>query len=43
MLTRKEPYAGRNFMGVTLDVLEEKRPQVCAIILIYIYITTTKI
>jgi class 3 adenylate cyclase len=27
VLTRKEPYAGRNFMGVTLDVLEGKRPQ----------------
>jgi tRNA A-37 threonylcarbamoyl transferase component Bud32 len=30
MLTRKQPYAGRNFMGVTLDVLEGKRPQVPA-------------
>jgi hypothetical protein len=26
--TRKEPYAGRNFMGVSLDVLEGKRPQI---------------
>jgi class 3 adenylate cyclase/tRNA A-37 threonylcarbamoyl transferase component Bud32 len=30
MATRKQPYAGRNFMGVTLDVLEGKRPQVPA-------------
>jgi serine/threonine protein kinase len=28
MLTRKQPYAGRNFMGVSLDVLEGKRPQI---------------
>ncbi len=28
MLTRKQPYAGRNFMGVTLDVLEGRRPQI---------------
>ncbi len=28
VLTRKEPYSGRNFMGVTLDVLEGRRPQV---------------
>lgn len=27
VLTRKEPYADRNFMGVSLDVLEGKRPQ----------------
>jgi serine/threonine protein kinase len=26
--TRKEPFAGRNFMGVTLDVLEGRRPQI---------------
>jgi serine/threonine protein kinase len=26
--TRKEPYAGRNFIGVSLDVLEGKRPQI---------------
>jgi hypothetical protein len=26
MITRKQPYAGRNFMGVALDVLEGKRP-----------------
>jgi serine/threonine protein kinase len=26
--TRKEPFAGRNFMGVSLDVLEGRRPQV---------------
>ena len=26
--TRKEPFAGRNFMGVSLDVLEGKRPQI---------------
>jgi serine/threonine protein kinase len=30
MATRKQPYAGRNFMGVSLDVLEGKRPQVPA-------------
>jgi serine/threonine protein kinase len=28
VLTRKEPYAGRNFMGVSLEVLEGKRPQI---------------
>jgi hypothetical protein len=28
VLTRKEPFAGRNFMGVSLDVLEGKRPQI---------------
>jgi serine/threonine protein kinase len=28
VLTRKQPYAGRNFMGVSLDVLEGKRPQI---------------
>jgi serine/threonine protein kinase len=28
VVTRKEPYAGRNFMGVSLDVLEGKRPQI---------------
>ncbi len=28
VLTRKQPYAGRNFMGVTLDVLEGRRPQI---------------
>ena len=28
MLTRKQPYAGRNFVGVSLDVLEGKRPQI---------------
>jgi serine/threonine protein kinase len=28
VLTRREPYAGRNFMGVSLDVLEGKRPQI---------------
>jgi len=28
VLTRKVPYDGRNFMGVTLDVLEGKRPPV---------------
>ena len=27
-LTRREPFAGRNFMGVSLDVLEGKRPQI---------------
>jgi serine/threonine protein kinase len=27
-LTRKQPFAGRNFMGVSLDVLEGRRPQV---------------
>jgi serine/threonine protein kinase len=26
--TRKEPFAGRNFMGVSLDVLEGRRPAV---------------
>jgi serine/threonine protein kinase len=30
VLTRKQPFAGRNFMGVSLDVLEGKRPQVPA-------------
>ncbi len=30
MLTRKQPYSGRNFMGVTLDVLEGTRPQIPA-------------
>lgn len=29
-LARRQPYAGRNFMGVSLDVLEGKRPQVPA-------------
>lgn len=28
VLTRKRPFAGRNFMGVSLDVLEGKRPQI---------------
>lgn len=28
MLTRKQPFADRNFMGVTMDVLEGKRPGV---------------
>jgi serine/threonine protein kinase len=28
VLTRKQPFAGRNFMGVSLDVLEGKRPQI---------------
>ncbi len=28
VLTRREPYVGRNFMGVSLDVLEGKRPQI---------------
>jgi serine/threonine protein kinase len=28
VVTRREPFAGRNFMGVSLDVLEGKRPQV---------------
>jgi serine/threonine protein kinase len=28
MLTRKQPFAGRNFMGVSLDVLEGRRPQI---------------
>jgi hypothetical protein len=28
--TRKQPFAGRNFMGVSLDVLEGKRPKVPA-------------
>jgi serine/threonine protein kinase len=27
VLTRRQPYAGRNFMGVSLDVLEGRRPQ----------------
>ncbi|ELR24201.1 serine/threonine protein kinase [Acanthamoeba castellanii str. Neff] len=30
VLTRREPYAGRNFMNVSLDVLEGKRPQLPA-------------
>jgi serine/threonine protein kinase len=30
VVTRREPFAGRNFMGVSLDVLEGKRPQVPA-------------
>jgi serine/threonine protein kinase len=30
VLTRKQPFAGRNFMGVSLDVLEGRRPQVPA-------------
>jgi serine/threonine protein kinase len=30
MLTRKEPFAGRNFMGVSLDVLEGRRPAIPA-------------
>jgi len=28
VLTRNQPFAGRNFMGVSLDVLEGKRPQI---------------
>jgi serine/threonine protein kinase len=28
VLTRKQPFAGRNFMGVSLDVLEGRRPAV---------------
>jgi serine/threonine protein kinase len=28
MVTRKAPFAGRNFMGVTLEVLEGRRPAV---------------
>jgi len=28
VLTRKQPYAGRNFMGVSLDVLEGRRPAI---------------
>lgn len=28
MLTRKLPFAGRNFMGVSLDILEGRRPQI---------------
>jgi serine/threonine protein kinase len=28
VLTRRQPFAGRNFMGVSLDVLEGRRPQV---------------
>jgi serine/threonine protein kinase len=28
VVTRREPYAGRNFMGVSLDVLEGRRPQI---------------
>jgi serine/threonine protein kinase len=30
VLTRRQPYEGRNFMGVTLDVLEGRRPQIPA-------------
>lgn len=30
MASRKQPYAGRNFMGVSLDVLEGRRPQMPA-------------
>jgi serine/threonine protein kinase len=30
VLTRKQPFAGRNFMGVSLDVLDGRRPQVPA-------------
>jgi hypothetical protein len=30
VLTRKEPFAGRNFMGVSLDVLEGRRPAIPA-------------
>jgi serine/threonine protein kinase/ABC-type phosphate transport system substrate-binding protein len=28
VVTRREPFAGRNFVGVTLDVLEGKRPKI---------------
>jgi serine/threonine protein kinase len=28
MLTRRQPYAGRNFIGVSLDVLQGKRPPI---------------
>jgi serine/threonine protein kinase len=28
VLTRKQPYGGRNFMGVSLDVLDGHRPQI---------------
>jgi serine/threonine protein kinase len=28
VVTRKQPFAGRNFMGVSLDVLEGRRPQI---------------
>jgi serine/threonine protein kinase len=28
VLTRKQPFAGRNFMGVSLDVLEGRRPAI---------------
>jgi serine/threonine protein kinase len=28
VVTRKQPFAGRNFMGVSIDVLEGKRPQI---------------
>ncbi|ALD61916.1 Ser/Thr kinase [Mollivirus sibericum] len=28
IVTRKKPFAGRNFMGVSLDVLEGRRPQI---------------
>jgi hypothetical protein len=28
VLTRKIPYEGRNFMNVTMDVLEGRRPQI---------------
>jgi serine/threonine protein kinase len=30
VLTRKQPYAGRNFMNVSLDVLDGRRPQIPA-------------
>jgi serine/threonine protein kinase len=30
VLTRKQPFAGRNFMGVSLDVLEGRRPAIPA-------------
>jgi serine/threonine protein kinase len=30
VLTRKQPFAGRNFMSVSLDVLEGRRPQIPA-------------
>ncbi len=30
LVTRKAPFAGRNFMGVTLEVLEGRRPTVPA-------------
>lgn len=28
VLTRKQPFQGRNFMGVSLDVLEGRRPAI---------------